>query len=282
MRYKLDSMLPLNAFIGIACVLGILPIRLYGGDGGDGGGGGDGGDAGGGDAGDSGDSGDSGDGDDGDGDGDGGGGGDGGGADGVAPTPAPAPPPWVLQPIPLVNPGTNPGLVEPASIGQNAPGVNNYNWGQQTAAPEAQAAYDQNQTGQYSAPAQPVMPAIPQYSHANPIGTYNGTGLITPQDLGYPSQQSMQAAFGPGGYNPQPILNSDMYSGLTSINTAPPPIAGNPGTFGLVTPQQAALGHGAAQQAGAALGYVAPAQQLTTITPDQLFNGQMVTAVAPS
>jgi hypothetical protein len=175
----------------------------------------------------------------------------------------------------LVNPGENPGMIEPSSFyGPQAPGTDQYYWGQHgyVAGPTGIAGLENYNNNTYGAPATP-------YGNPNAV---NLGRLITPEELGYPNPQS-QAAFG-GTFNPQPILEQDRYTGINHLNTAPPPVAGYAGAFQPGTNAQMALGQSPTQQLGASLNYVAqpaqlptvnnsgftPANQLTSISPDEL------------
>ena len=169
----------------------------------------------------------------------------------------------------LVNPGVNPGFVEPApAYNYNQPGIDQYYWGQHQYAQTMSDLANLNST----APAQP---------YGNPNAANLGR-LITPAQLNYPNAGTMAQVYGPNGvYNPQPILAQDQYSGMTQLNQAPGPAPGFPGAFGPNTQAQQAAGSGLAAQIGGGLNYVAyPSQAIGyTGTPP---TGQFTTTPQPS
>ena len=156
----------------------------------------------------------------------------------------------------LVNPGVNPGWIEPSNpYAAGNVGVNQYNYG------KGQYIPTMDRLGEYNNPA-PVSP----YGHANPIGTVNGTGLLTPAQFGYDVSNI-------------PLQNR--YTGLNTLNTAPPAIPGRPGTFTAPTYGQMATGMGQGQQLGYSLGYLQTPQQLTPMTPEQLAAIQAAATTTP-
>ena len=173
----------------------------------------------------------------------------------------------------LVNPGVNPGFIEPGNpYTAGIPGMDQYYWGQHQYAQTMGDLAKLNQTA-------------PQYAYGNPhpIGTVNGTGLITPQQLGYPNPQTSAAAFGPGQYNPAPILAADQYTGMNHLNTPAPAVPGYAHAYGAPTQAQQAIGHGPASQFGQGLNYVAyPAQQLATVNNSGMTPAQQLTSISPA
>jgi hypothetical protein len=140
----------------------------------------------------------------------------------------------------LVNPGVNPGFIEPAApYAQNIPGQNQYAWGSGRYAAEMA---DLARYNEYA-------PAAP-YGRPNVIGTYNGTGLIRPDQLTMASQtlQQPQAQF-----PVQPQANFAVNPAL--LNTPPPPAPGYP-VYRAPTPAQMATGLGPAAAFGRGLNYV--------------------------
>ena len=176
----------------------------------------------------------------------------------------------------LVNPGENPGMIEPSSFyGQQQPGTDQYYWGQHgyVQGPTGIAGLENYNNNTNGAPVTP-------YGNPNAV---NLGKLVTPEQIGYPNPQEMNAAFGPGhGYNPAPIMASDQYTGLNHLNTAPPPIAGNAGAFHPGTNAQMALGQSPTQQLGQGLNYVAyPAQPLATVNNSGMVPAQQLTNISP-
>jgi hypothetical protein len=177
----------------------------------------------------------------------------------------------------LVNPGENPGMIEPSSFyGQQQPGTDQYYWGQHgyVQGPTGIAGLENYNNNTNGAPVTP-------YGNPNAV---NLGKLVTPEQIGYPNPQEMNAAFGPGhGYNPAPIMASDQYTGLNHLNTAPPPIAGNAGAFHPGTDAQMALGQSPTQQLGQGLNYVAyPAQPLATVNNSGMAPAQqLLTNISP-
>jgi hypothetical protein len=152
----------------------------------------------------------------------------------------------------LVNPGVNPGFIEPApAYGQQPPGMDQYYWGQHQYAQNMADLANLNNP----APTQP---------YGNPNAVHLGQ-LITPEQLGYPNAQSMQQVYGPGyQYNPAPILARDQYTGPMSLNQ---PVAPNQfGTFGPNTQAQQATGQGYSAQYGQDLNYI-PGATLIPVAP---------------
>ena len=176
----------------------------------------------------------------------------------------------------LVNPGENPGMIEPSSFyGQQQPGTDQYYWGQHgyVQGPTGIAGLENYNNNTNGAPVTP-------YGNPNAV---NLGKLVTPEQIGYPNPQEMNAAFGPGhGYNPAPIMASDQYTGLNHLNTTPPPIAGNAGAFHPGTNAQMALGQSPTQQLGQGLNYVAyPAQPLATVNNSGMVPAQQLTNISP-
>jgi hypothetical protein len=173
----------------------------------------------------------------------------------------------------LVNSGVNPGFIQPsAPYAQGHPGQDQYYWGQH------QYAQNMSDLANLNAPA----PAQP-YGNPNPIGTVNGTGLLTPQQMGFPNAQEMAAAYGPGQYNPAPIMAQDQYTGLNHLNTPAPVVPGFGAAYSAPTQAQQAVGHGPASQFGQSINYVAyPAQQLATINNSGMTPAQQLTSVDPA
>ena len=178
----------------------------------------------------------------------------------------------------LVNSGVNPGFIEPSNpYTAGIPGVDQYYWGQHQYAQNMGDLANLNRT----APAQ-------AYGNPNAI---NLGRLVTPEQLGYPSPQTQAAAFGPGQYNPAPLLAQDRYTGLSTLNTPAPAIPGYNTVYNAPTQAQMATGTGQAQQLGRSLNYAwtpqslatvnntgqTPAGQLTSISPQDL-SAQLVAA----
>ena len=153
----------------------------------------------------------------------------------------------------LVNPGVNPGFIQPApAYGYQGAGMDQYYWGQH------QYAQNMNDLANLNAPA----PATP-YGQVSQLGQ-----LITPQQLGYPTAQSMAAAGLP--YNSQvSVLPQDVYNNTVQMNTATPAVPGFAGAYGPNTLAQQSAGQGQGQLYGQGLNYafvppvipVAPANQ---------------------
>ena len=158
----------------------------------------------------------------------------------------------------LVDPGVSPGMITSARFyGDQQPGVNEYYWGK-TGYVNTPTGIGGLQNRYLNTVGAPVSP----YGNPNAV---NLGRLITPQELGYPSPQQLQQQYGPGQPIGQPqILPQNTYQGMTSLNTAPPPVAGFAGAFEPATPAQMALGQSPAQQYGASLGMVGVAPQLPT------------------
>jgi hypothetical protein len=159
----------------------------------------------------------------------------------VAPITRPKFPVTFGQAMPLVNPGVNPGFIEPTNpypAGQ--PGVNQYNWasGQYAGEMSDLANYNAN------APAQP-------YGHVNPVGTFNGTGLIRPDQLNMASTTLQQQPSLPFQAAPQNFAIDPRL-----LNQPAGPVPGYNGVFAAPTAAQAAIGKGYAQQYGQGLNYV--------------------------
>ena len=187
--------------------------------------------------------------------------------------------PWM--PIPkytgsgLVDPGLSPGYITSPAFyeGPAQPGVNQYYWGKQGYVNQMDgiAGLQNRQLNTLGAPQTPF---------GNPNAANLGR-LVTPQQLGYPSQEQMDAIYGPGRNlapgAPSPVVP---YTGLTSLNTAPPPVAGQAGIFAPPTQAQAALGQSPAQQLGASLGIVGTPGILQG-TPTEPMQASKLTAVSP-
>tara|TARA_R110000868_G_scaffold21535_13_gene89196 strand:- start:1105 stop:1647 length:543 start_codon:yes stop_codon:yes gene_type:complete len=159
----------------------------------------------------------------------------------------------------LVRPGVNPGFIHPApAYGNQQPGVDQYYWGQHRYAQNMSDLAKLNQP----APAQP-------YGNPNAV---NLGRLITPEQLGYPNPQQMAAS--QGAANPIPgkmggLANMDynLYRNPVVMNTAPPPIPGQPWTMADTTQGQMARGQSMAQQVGQGLNYLYPVNPLTLVSP---------------
>jgi hypothetical protein len=169
----------------------------------------------------------------------------------------------------LVNPGVNPGFIEPApAYAAIQPGINQYAWNQHQYAQTMSDLANLNST----APAQ---------AYGNPNAVNLGR-LVTPEQINYPNAGTMAQIYGPNGvYNPQPILAQDQYSGMTQLNQAAPAVPGFATAFGPNTQAQQAAGSGLAAQIGGGLNYVAyPSQAIGyTGTPPA---GQFSTTPQPS
>ena len=153
----------------------------------------------------------------------------------------------------LVNPGVNPGFIQPAPAYANqGAGMDQYYWGQHQYAQTTSDLKNLNSTA----------PATP-YGQVSQLGQ-----LITPQQLGYPTAQSMAAAGLP--YNSQvSVLPQDVYNNTVQMNTATPAVPGFAGAYGPNTLAQQSAGQGQGQLYGQGLNYafvppvipVAPANQ---------------------
>jgi hypothetical protein len=192
-------------------------------------------------------------------------------------TPPPKPGNYQQQffPIPtynssgLVNPGVNPGFIEPGNpYTAGIPGMDQYHWGQHQYAQTMGDLANLNQT----APAQP-------YGNPNAV---NLGRLVTPEQLGYPSPQTQAAAFGPGQYNPAPILAQDRYTGLTHLNQPAPVVPGYNQVFTAPTQAQQATGAGQAQQLGRSLNYAFTPAQLATVNNSGMTPAQQLTSISPA
>jgi hypothetical protein len=140
----------------------------------------------------------------------------------------------------LVNPGVNPGFIEPAApYQQNIPGQNQYAWGSGRYAAEMA---DLARYNEY-APPQP-------FGRPNVVGTYNGTGLIRPDQLTMASQTLRQPE---AQFPVQPAAN--YYVNPALLNAPPPPTPGYP-VYRSPTPAQMATGLGPAAAYGRGLNYV--------------------------
>jgi len=172
----------------------------------------------------------------------------------------------------LVNPGVNPGYIEPAAAyPTGVPGQDQYYWGQH------QYAQNMADLANLNAPA----PAQP-YGNPNPIGTVNGTGLLTPQQMGFPNAFEMAAAYGPGQYNPAPIMAQDQYTGLSQLNTPAPAVPGFAQTYAAPTQAQQAVGAGYGQQFGQNLNYAFTPAQLATVNNSGSTPASQLTSISPS
>jgi hypothetical protein len=161
----------------------------------------------------------------------------------------------------LVNPGVNPGFIEPAApYPQGIPGQNQYAWG------SGRYAAQMSDLARYNEYA----PAAP-YGRSNVVGTYNGTGLIRPDQLTMASQTLQQP-----GAQTQAAVPNNFYVNPALLNTPAPATAGYP-VFRAPTPAQMATGLGPAAAYGQTLNYVpypaAPVNPATTplgtLTPAQ-------------
>ena len=161
----------------------------------------------------------------------------------------------------LVNPGVNPGFIQPAPMYNNGgqAGIDQYYWGQHGYAQNMADLANYN-TGAVNAPSVP-------YGNPNAV---NLGHLLTPEQLGYPSQQSMSAVYGPGYQTPdqqiyQQVLANDVYHNTVQMNTATPPVPGTPQAYGPNTQQNMAVGQGLGQLYGKSLNYNQTPAQLATV-----------------
>ena len=187
----------------------------------------------------------------------------------------------------LVNPGVNPGFIEPAPMYATGgrPGLDQYYWGQHGYVQNAADLANYN-AGAVNAPAMP-------YGNTNAV---NLGQVITPEMLGFPNLQSQQAIYGPG-YTPaqtnyQNVLSADIYHNPVQMNTIAPSIPGVPVAMAPNTQAQMAAGHGQAAQYGQSLNYnftpaqlattnnpgMTPATQFTSVSPQQLATQLAATA----
>ena len=174
----------------------------------------------------------------------------------------------------LVDPGVSPGMISAAQFyGDQQPGVNEYYWGKQGYV-NSLSGIGGLQNRQLNTIGAPVDP------YGNPNAMNLGR-LVTPTELGYPTPQQLQQQSGPGQPIGQPqVLPQNTYQGLSSLNTAPPPVAGFAGAFEPATQAQMALGQSPTQQYGASLGMVGIAPQLQT-TNSAGFTTNPVSPVSP-
>ena len=162
----------------------------------------------------------------------------------------------------LVNPGVNPGFIEPyAQYGAQPAGIDSYYWGPQNYVQTAK------NLGQPNAQA----PATP-YGQASQLGQ-----LITPSQLGYPNPQLLAAAQGTpnpelGGYAGLANMNYDIYNNPVQMNTVAPVVPGFGSTYAAPTQAQSQMGAGYAQQFGAGLNYAFTPPGLTA-TPYSPYTG---------
>lgn len=161
-----------------------------------------------------------------------------------------------------VNPGVNPGFVEPAPMyNTDQPGIDQYYWGQHGYAQNMADLANLN-TNAVNAPATP-------YGNPNAV---NLGQLITPAQMGYPDLQSMAAAQGTanpitGTFSGLPNLSGDIYHNTVQMNTMAPQVPGYSYAFAPQTQAGMATGHGSAQQYGQSLNYNFTPAQLAELTP---------------
>jgi hypothetical protein len=201
-------------------------------------------------------------------------------------TPPPEPPSYDMSPFPiptfnaagLVNPGVNPGFIQPAPAYNNngQAGINQYYWGQH--------AYAQNMSDLANLNKTPNMPAQP---YGNPNAVHLGQ-LVSPDQINYPTLQSLAAAQGTN--NPQlgnfaglANMSYDIYNNPVQMNTAPPPVPGFRQVMGPNTQQQMATGVGQGSQYGMTLHQVPyPTQALATVNNSGMTPAQQLTNISPS
>ena len=158
----------------------------------------------------------------------------------------------------LVNPGANPGFVEPAPMyGNQQPGIDQYYWGQH--------AYAQNMSDLANLNTNAVNVPV------NPYGNPNAVNLGQLYPLQYPNAMSTAGAYGSLGaapnQAPMPNMSYDMYNNPVQMNTPAPVVPGYAGAFGPNIQAQMAAGQGPAQQYGQGLNYVALPAQLKATSP---------------
>jgi hypothetical protein len=163
----------------------------------------------------------------------------------------------------LVNPGVNPGFIEPAApYPQGTPGVNQYNWG------SGRYAAQMSDLARYNELA-PVSP----FGRANVVGTYNGTGLIRPDQLTMASEtlQQPEAQF--------PVAAAaNYYVDPALLNQPAQPIPGYP-VFRPSSQAQMATGLGPAAAYGQSLNYVPyPARPINPAVTPLNFTAPTLTA----
>ena len=165
----------------------------------------------------------------------------------------------------LVNPGVNPGFIQPAPFYNNAgqPGIDQYYWGQHGYA-QTMADLANYNAGAVNAP-------------AVPYGNPNAVNLGTLAPFNYPNPQSTAGAYGSlaaaPGQAPLPNMSYDVYHNTVQMNTAAPPVAGFTQAYGPNTQQQMTTGVGQGSQFGKTLNYVATPQQLATTGTNQTTTG---------
>ena len=154
----------------------------------------------------------------------------------------------------LVNPGVNPGFIQPSPMYNNggAPGVDQYYWGQHGYAQNMSDLANYN-TGAVNAP-------------STPYGNPNAVNLGQLYPLQYPNAMSTAGAYGSlasaPNQAPLPNMSYDVYNNPVQMNTAAPAIAGYAGAFGPNTYQNMAIGQGMGQQYGSSLNYAQTPAQL--------------------
>ena len=162
----------------------------------------------------------------------------------------------------LVNPGVNPGFIQPDQFyGTQAPGVDQYYWGQHGYA-QTMADLANYNTNAVNAPATP-------YGNPNAV---NLGQLITPEAISYPSQFTQAAAQGTATptYQPGAFIPSDVYRNQVQMTTPTPAVPGFSQIYGPQTQAMMATGQGQGVQYALGQNYVPyPTVALATTGTDQ-------------
>ena len=165
----------------------------------------------------------------------------------------------------LVNPGVNPGYIEPAPMYNNngQAGIDQYYWGQHGYAQNMSDLANYN-TGAVNAP-------------STPYGNPNAVNLGQLYPLQYPNPQSTAGAYGSlaaaPNQAPTPNMSYDIYHNNVQMNTAAPAIPGFSQIYGPNTQAQMASGVGQGAQYGQTLNYVNTPAQLATTGTNQTTTG---------
>ena len=174
----------------------------------------------------------------------------------------------------LVNPGVNPGFVEPSPMYNTGgyPGMDQYYWGQHGYAQTMSDLANLN-TNAVNAP-------------ATPYGNPNAINLGQLAQFNYPNMQSLAGAYGSlaaaPNQAPLPNMSYDIYNNPVQMNTATPATPGYASTFGPNTQAQQATGHGAAAGYGQGLNYNFTPAQLATVNHSGMTPAAQLTSVNPA
>ena len=165
----------------------------------------------------------------------------------------------------LVNPGVNPGYIQPAPMYNNngQAGIDQYYWGQHGYAQNMSDLANYN-TGAVNAP-------------STPYGNPNAVNLGQLYPLQYPNPQSTAGAYGSlaaaPNQAPTPNMSYDIYHNNVQMNTADQAIPGFSQIYVPNTQAQMASGVGQGAQYGQTLNYVNTPAQLATTGTNQTTTG---------